>query len=401
MSVGKKWVFTLNNPSNDEVPESWKGSDAHLRYCVWQRERGANGTPHLQGYVVFSQNKTLGVLKKLNSQAHWEVRKGTHAQAKAYVTKDETREAGPWTFGDEPASGQGGRSDLLSVKRKIDEGATMAAVADEHFATWTRLHRALGEYKAMKTQHNRSWPTFTTVYWGPPGTGKTRRAFHEAGPEAFWLMKPGEHQTPFFDGYDGHDVVVIDEFFGWLPRDLMCRMCDRYPCRVQTKGGSVSFYPKRIIITSNVHPSQWWSKIGLGPMERRLNGDLGKIVEMAEGLWQPPPVPIEEIPSVANASAQLELAAVEHLVNAPPDASLEEAVQVLQNYSVVQSPVASSSVRKRGLDMSPRIGHDEGCGCFDCYAKYRLERQLSELDEGSPASHYPAMRSAYDSDLDE
>lgn len=50
-----------------------------------QLERGTGeenqNTPHLQGYVVYTNKKSLAQQKKINQQAHWEVRKGSHEQA--------------------------------------------------------------------------------------------------------------------------------------------------------------------------------------------------------------------------------------------------------------------------------------------------------------------------------
>jgi hypothetical protein len=47
-------------------------------------------------------------------------------------------------------------------------------------------------------------------------------AWAEAGPEAYWITKPNGPRA-FWDGYDGQENVVIDEFYGWLPHTFMCR----------------------------------------------------------------------------------------------------------------------------------------------------------------------------------
>jgi len=289
MSRGRQskfWVFTLNNPESDEVPKEFLDT----QYCVWQREEV--GTPHLQGYVIFNTQKRLAWIKShCHPMAHWEPRAGTHDQAKQYCTKEDSRKAGPWETGEEPVAEQGKRNDLLSLKRRMDEGATEAAIckSDDTFAVWAKYGKCISRYKALSGQQ-RTWPTTTVVYYGPPGTGKSSRALAEGGPDAFWLSKPAG-QTAWWDGYYGQEVVVIDEFYGWIARDLMCRLCDRYPTQVETKGGSQPFLAKKIIITSNEHPRTWWSKIGLGPMERRLTGALGTVIYMAEPAHGPfPPI---------------------------------------------------------------------------------------------------------------
>lgn len=72
-------MFTINNPDDDfDDPKAWP----NVRYAVWQKERGANGTVHLQGYVSFTKVHSLKMIKKVNLRAHWEVRMGTHQEAK-------------------------------------------------------------------------------------------------------------------------------------------------------------------------------------------------------------------------------------------------------------------------------------------------------------------------------
>ena len=258
----RAWMFTLNNPVDDESPSLLEQKNAV--FCIWQKEKGAQGTEHLQGYVIFKTQKTLNGLKKFKcvDGAHWEIRRGTHSQARDYCCKEDTRVAGPWSFGVEPADGKGGRSDLLALKRLLDDNKSEMEIADEMFGTWARHYKCVERYKRLKNMHVRTWPSITTVLYGPPGTGKTKWCLDNGGESAYWLKKPNGGSV-FFDGYEGQDIVIIDEFYGWLPFDLLCRMCDRYPLLVDTKGGMCNFYPKKIYITSNQHPSEWYRN-GLG-----------------------------------------------------------------------------------------------------------------------------------------
>lgn len=276
------WVFTINNPSDDQEPAKW----ADVEYAIWQKEKGANGTIHLQGYCVFAQKKRLSWLKKnAHPGAHWEGRLGTHEQAKEYSRKVETRIAGPWESGQEdPKLGsQGKRNDLMDLKRKLDAGKTEAEIAkdEESFPVWAKYNKIIPRYRIL-TGKQRDWPVFTQVVWGAPGLGKTRKARDLAGPDAFWLSRPAG-QTVWFDGYIGQEVIVIDEFYGWISFDLLCRLLDRYPLNVETKGGSTPMTARKVIITSNVAPAQWYPNIAperIGALWRRLEMPLGTVEHM-------------------------------------------------------------------------------------------------------------------------
>lgn len=292
MSRSTNWLFTINNPRNETIPEQWTND---VKYCMWQAETGENGTPHLQGYLQLKKRSSLGTLKKLDATAHWEIRRGTHQQAVEYCSKEQTRTSGPFTYG-QPTKGPGQRNDLTALKEALDEGRTEKDIAmdDQLFPVWAKYYRALERYNKLAGKKVRTWPTQTTVYWGPPGTGKSSRALHEGGTDAFWLPKPHSRGAVWWDGYDGQETVVIDEFYGWIQRDLMCRLCDRYPLFVETKGGSVPFLAKKIIITSNKPPSDWWSSIGLGAMQRRLESPLGSVHEIKT--FTPPDQPLQVDP---------------------------------------------------------------------------------------------------------
>ena len=174
--------------------------------------------------------------------------------------------------------GAGARTDLDSVRTLIASGASEREIADNHFGTWCRNYRAFERYRVL-TVGQRTWQTEIKVYYGPTGSGKSRRALEEGGPEAYWLPMPNVRGgAVWWDGYHSQDTVIIEEFSGWMRIQFVLRLFDRYPMQVQPKSGSVTFVAKKIIVTSNYPPSVWWRNIGLGlPMVRRLTPPIGTV----------------------------------------------------------------------------------------------------------------------------
>lgn len=116
----------------------------------------------------------------------------------------------------------------------------------------------------MKTEP-RSWDTCVHVLQGPTGTGKSKWA-QDFDPKGYWKQR-----SNWWDGYTKQETVVIDEFYGWLPFDLLLRLCDRYPLLVETKGGQVQFLAKTIIITTNMLPCNWYRNAYFPSFARRVN----------------------------------------------------------------------------------------------------------------------------------
>lgn len=108
------------------------------------------------------------------------------------------------------------------------------------------------------------------VFWGVTGTGKSRRAWEEAGTLAY----PKDPSTKFWCGYNGQDHVIIDEFRGQIGISHMLRWVDRYPCNVETKHGATSLRATKIWITSNLPPDRWYDDLDSGTVAalmRRLD----------------------------------------------------------------------------------------------------------------------------------
>lgn len=297
------WLFTWNNP-----PADWRDLIAtwpRVRFLVCQLEKApTTNTQHLQGYVILETKSRMTWLKSnFENSLHLEVRKGTHQQAKDYCTKEDTSVEGqvPLIIGEDPC--QGKRSDLLAVKADLDAGATMTDIADNHFGAFLRYNRAFYLYKNLKSER-RSWITKVHVYYGESGAGKSYRASYEAGPDVFYLPQPNSSSgAVWWDGYEGQASVIIDEFYGWIAHAFMLRLCDRFPMKVQTKGGNVEFLAKDIYITSNKAPEDWWPRTGLGAMERRITDRVHMSLGLMGQHWQPPALPQ---PEEANSESDIE-----------------------------------------------------------------------------------------------
>lgn len=276
------WVFTLNNPTpEDEI--SLLDSLPYL-YVVFQYESGEEGTIHMQGYVVLDKQLRLSGLKKIHSRIHWEVRRGTHQQAKAYCMKSETRIDGPYQYGTEPQSKKGERSDLLLLKADIDAGAKMEFVAENHFGSFLRYEKGIRSYMDISSKdrvfENGETPKIE-IYWGPSGTGKSHRAFTE-NPGAYRLNRPEKNADVLWGDYEGQETVIVDEFYSWIPYEKLLTWVDVHPgVKVRKLFGQVKLRAKKWIFTSNKDPATWYPNIDKHAWHRRLE-DWGTIVHMTE-----------------------------------------------------------------------------------------------------------------------
>lgn len=94
--TARTWMVTQNHftaPFPDKLPEKIKG-------IAGQDEIGANGTPHRHMVIVTAAPVGRnGLMDLLGTRAIWCEPVRNVAAALDYVTKEETRIAGPWRLG--------------------------------------------------------------------------------------------------------------------------------------------------------------------------------------------------------------------------------------------------------------------------------------------------------------
>lgn len=236
------WILTI--PYEDFTPYLPPQCD----YIRGQLEQGAGGYLHWQVSVHFAEKRTLLYVKLLFGQrVHAEPTKSRAAND--YVWKEETRVTNTqFELGTLPIN-RNKSKDWDLILENARAGQFDAIPSDV-------LIRCYGSLKRIRVDSLRPEPIPKQIfcYWGSTGTGKSRRAWDQAGMDAF----PKDPNTKFWDGYSGQKKIVIDEFRGSISISHILRWLDRYPVIVEVKGSSCVLMATEIYFTSNLDPRLWY-----------------------------------------------------------------------------------------------------------------------------------------------
>jgi len=272
---GRNFVITVNNPTPAERVLWPDGLPANIVALVYQIERGAEGTEHVQAFIAFKNAVTPASVKKLTfanaegllvtpfARAHIEIARDVAASV-AYCKKEDTRIAGPWELGI-PPSNAGKRSDLASAAQAlIDSSGDLSAVDPATFVKYNRGLLALVQLRVPAPRRD-NLKVITLV--GPTAIGKSY-SIHDLYPGV--VKCQWGNSGAWFPGYTGQDVVAFEEFRGQIPLQRLLQYLDIYPIHVEQKGGSYPLRATLIFITSNSRPEEWYKNDPQHPRDEEL-----------------------------------------------------------------------------------------------------------------------------------
>lgn len=205
----RHWCFTCNNYTDVQLSVLRHLAETpRVSYLVFGREVGQQGTPHLQGYIVFSQVQRFNQVREaLPLGCHIEPKRGTAEQAAAYCKKDGDFEE----HGTMPSTGTRG--------------------AFEHFVTWCKEQCEDGAPPPSERQIANAFPALYVRY----RRNLLALAVNVCPPPVMQTGQPNEWQAEMIDVFD-HDpddrkiLFVVDPVGGngktWLIRYLFSNRDD-------------------------------------------------------------------------------------------------------------------------------------------------------------------------------
>jgi hypothetical protein len=263
----RAYCFTINNWNDTDASQLQALWDSgKCKYFIAGKETGEEGTPHIQGYVMFKAQTSFSTLKSFISRAHIEVARGTAEENIAYCSKDgEYIEHGdrPMTSKQKGEKGKeywesqwqlavDNKLEDIDPKLKLTHWKTLVSIRDYYLKDLGNQFR-----EGVKN------------YWlyGPTGTGKSR-AVREAFTDIYYKMA-----NKWWNNYGMQEVVLIedlDKSHAVLGHHLKL-WADNYPFRGEVKNSTMMARPKHIVVTSNYHPKDIFLDDGiLNPLLRRF-----------------------------------------------------------------------------------------------------------------------------------
>lgn len=200
--------------------------------------------------------------------------RGSIKENELYCSKD-----GIYTTFGLPFIGKGGRRDLQEYYEMVKEGKSDRELAEHDFGVFARTLKATDRIR-LATRPIITEEREVILLCGQTRAGKTRWAYDNY--PHLYEMPIGK--DVWMDGYQGEEVVLLDEFEGQMPLNSALKLLEHYYVRrVPVKGSFVWFNPKIIIVTANIMPAQWYDFNNRKEKEEALRARFSKIYYYKDG----------------------------------------------------------------------------------------------------------------------
>lgn len=277
-SKSRSWLLTLPEAKYDKATlEAKLGNYTY----IGQLEEGSE-TGYRHWHVLIEQKSPIrfSTLKKKFPIGRLETRRGTVAEALAYVTKEETSLGVTIQNGlIEAAEKTSKPSRLEQLHARVLAGESVNQILLDDPKAWFYGRNLERLANAVAVENSKKLRDVEAVYlWGKTGVGKTRSLWERYGNS---MYRVSDYSHPW-DSYKGEKVLVLDEFYGQLAFSLLLNVLDRYPLEIPARYANKQANWEKVYLVSNVPLENQYADIQrFNPNGwEALNRRIGEVREM-------------------------------------------------------------------------------------------------------------------------
>lgn len=252
----RKWLVTINNPTekgwtHDKIKEVLHDFPT-LQYWCMGDEIGNEETIHTHIYFVLENGIRRRTLDTKLKGGHFDKPNGTSEQNRDYVFKSGAKfnkdENGNYGYtdskgkehkgkhydntneewGEMPVERQGKRNDISVLYEMIKDGMSDYEIMESnprYMLCMDKVDKA--RQTIREVEYREQWRSLEVTYiWGVTGAGKSRSVMEKYGYGNVYRVT--NYKNPF-DGYNGEDVIIFEEFRSSLRIEDMLKYLDGYP----------------------------------------------------------------------------------------------------------------------------------------------------------------------------
>ncbi len=264
----RKWMLTINNPQVCELDRERIRqilSLFHPSYYCMSDEIATTGTYHTHIFLYSTSPIRFNTVKTRFPTAHIEKALGSAKQNRDYIQKggkwedDEKAETSVegtfYEFGMLPSEGEEKDPKMYRLLQNVKEGMSTTDIIDDSpsFAFKSREIENLRDTYLHERYKHEKRNIKVTYLFGASGTGKTSSIYakHPIS-EIYRIIDYNGRNGLRFDGYQGHDVLVFEEFSSSIPIETMLNLLDIYPLMLPARYNDRVACYTQVYITSNM-----------------------------------------------------------------------------------------------------------------------------------------------------
>lgn len=271
-----KYQLTINNPQEKGLDhETLKQILGQLKSCAYWCMADEIGldtqTPHTHIFTAMKSRVRFSTMKRRFPEAHIEQARGTAQENRDYVAKSgkwaddpKSDTSVPGTFeewGELPEEmGQGARTDIAQIYRRIEDGLTNAEIMAEnpdaamHIGKMDKIRQDI-----LEARYRETWRDLDVTYiFGPTATGKTRGVLEKHGYSNVYRVTDYTHP---FDRYNQENTLCLDEFRSSLQIGDMLDYTDGYPLALPARYANRQACYETVYIISNIDLSAQYPNV--------------------------------------------------------------------------------------------------------------------------------------------